>query len=118
MISEMCCGEADTAARVATERARSRSPVPRRLTYRDFWQSHEAKLAEKGKRRLWAIIEETGITGVRKSSSKQDLITSIIESFTVDELIDYEKSLGADDLALGEINRLLTQRSNELLQKY
>ena len=63
---------------------------------------------------MWEIIEEKGIGSVRKSSSKQDLVWAILEGHVIEQLHNYDASLD-QTLPPVEINRLLTQKSNELL---
>ena len=98
------------------ERARSRSPPKTRLTYRDFLPSHRAMLEGKTKTRLLGIVQEKGID-VNKSHSKQDLIWSILVNHVIEQLHPHEISLD-QTLPVMEVKRLLTQRSNELLQEY
>ena len=119
--TEDCKHDVDQEQAVTYARAdptRSRSPSSaRRLTYRDFLPTHRAKLSENTKRRLWDIIEEKRIGSVPKSSSKQDLVCVILEGNVIEQLHNFDAGLDKT-LPPVEINRLLTQKSNELLLEY
>ena len=79
--------------------------------------THRAKLSENTKRRLWDIIEEKRIGSVPKSSSKQDLVWAILEGHVIEQWHNFDAGLDKT-LPPVEINRLLTQKSNELLLEY
>ena len=119
--TEDCKHDIDQEQAVTYARAdptRSRSPSSaRRLTYRDFLLAHRAKLSENTKRRLWDIIEAKRIGSVPKSSSKQDLVWAILEGHVIEQLHNFDAGLDKT-LPPVEINRLLTQESNELLLEY
>ncbi len=65
---------------------------------------------------MLGIVQEHSID-VKKSNSKQDLIWSILVNHVIEQLHQHEISLD-QTLPVMEVNRLLTERSNDLLQEY